>query len=55
MTAEQIAAGLTKMDHQAVPLCSDYDEDCDDVPDKVHCYLYDPVRGYCPYLRAAKQ
>jgi hypothetical protein len=32
--------------------CRDFDEDCDDIPDKVKCYLYDPAKGMCPYLRA---
>lgn len=31
--------------------CTDFDKDCDEVTDKIKCYLYDPVRGYCPYLR----
>ena len=35
-----------------VPNCSDHDEDCHDIEDKVHCYLYDPIRGMCPYLRS---
>lgn len=33
--------------------CADHDEDCDDLEDKVGCWLYDPGRGMCPYLRAA--
>lgn len=32
------------------PICRDHDEDCDDVPDKVHCWLYDPAKGRCPFL-----
>ena len=36
----------------STPTCSDFDEDCDEVRDKVICYLYDPQRGMCPYLRA---
>jgi hypothetical protein len=32
--------------------CTDYDEDCADLEDKVGCWLYDPGRGMCPYLRA---
>lgn len=35
----------------APPVCADFDEDCADVPDKVHCFLYDPAKGACPYLR----
>jgi hypothetical protein len=34
------------------PDCSDLDEDCPDVLDKVNCWLYAPERGMCPYLRA---
>jgi hypothetical protein len=33
--------------------CSDQDEDCAYVRDKVVCWLYDPQRGMCPFLRAA--
>lgn len=32
------------------PICRDHDEDCEDIADKVHCYLYDPAKGRCPYL-----
>lgn len=32
--------------------CRDFDEDCDTIADKVKCYLYDPAKGMCPYLRA---
>lgn len=38
-------------DAAVLPTCTDYDEDCWTIPDKVHCYLYDPVKGMCPYLR----
>lgn len=49
------------MTHQAEPLpktaavpppcrCADFDEDCDAVPDKFHCYMHDPEQGYCPFL-----
>lgn len=31
--------------------CRDFDEDCADVCDKVHCWLHDPTQGWCPYLR----
>lgn len=34
------------------PVCSDLDEDCDSIADKVHCWLYDPAKGRCPYLSA---
>lgn len=32
------------------PVCSDFDDDCDSIVDKVHCWLYDPAKGRCPYL-----
>lgn len=32
--------------------CSDHDEDCEDLPDKVNCWLYAPEKGMCPYLRS---
>jgi hypothetical protein len=38
-------------DAAALPTCSDHDEDCDEIEDKVHCYLYDPFKGMCPFLR----
>ena len=38
-----------------LPTCCDYDSDCADIADKVHCYLYDPAKGMCPYLRARSQ
>lgn len=30
--------------------CKDFDEDCYGIEDKVHCYLYDPTKGMCPFL-----
>ncbi len=33
-----------------LPVCSDRDEDCDDIEDKVSCWLYDPCKGRCPFL-----
>lgn len=39
-----------KADEAKTPRCADFDEDCDDIPNKVMCYLYDPFKGYCPYL-----
>lgn len=32
------------------PRCSDFDEDCDSIEDKLHCWLYDPAKGACPFL-----
>lgn len=37
------------------PRCRDFDEDCDKVRNKLNCYLYDPAKGYCPYLREANR
>jgi hypothetical protein len=31
--------------------CSDLDDDCPGVINKVKCWLYDPGRGMCPWLR----
>lgn len=31
--------------------CSDRDDECPDIKDKVACYLYDPGHGMCPYLQ----
>ena len=30
--------------------CMDYDHECPDVKDKAACWLYQPERGYCPFL-----
>ena len=43
---------VVSVDRSGHPRCRDFDEDCDLVVDKVNCYLYDPAKGYCPYLRA---
>lgn len=34
------------------PNCSDLDEDCESIADKLHCWLYAPERGMCPFLRS---
>ncbi|MHC2406973.1 hypothetical protein ACVMGC_011517 [Bradyrhizobium barranii subsp. barranii] len=40
--------------------CTDFDNDCKDVPgvapdgfvrSHLTCWLYDPTRGWCPFLR----
>jgi len=50
------------MDAEVIPIraiptqatdCSDKDDDCQDVANKVKCWTYAPERGMCPYLRAA--
>lgn len=35
-----------------VAICADHDADCDHVENKVGCWLYDPARGFCPFLRS---
>lgn len=35
-----------------VPICADHDEDCPGVVNKLKCWLYDPCRGMCPFLRS---
>jgi len=35
--------------------CHDFDEDCEDIPCKVGCWLYDPTQGWCPYLKQGSQ
>lgn len=35
-------------------LCQDHDEDCPSIFAEggcLACWLYDPARGFCPYLR----
>jgi len=41
-----------KRERVSPPRCSDFDDDCACVQNKVACYLYDPIRGYCPFLRS---
>ncbi len=33
------------------PMCSDLDNECPDVLDKVACWLHAPELGLCPYLQ----
>ncbi len=49
-TAEAVSSSLTAL--TITPKCSDHDSDCADL-DHLHCYLYDPAKGYCPFLRSA--
>lgn len=34
---------------ERAPVCTDLGEDCPPL-DHLHCYLYDPAKGRCPYL-----
>jgi len=36
---------------QTQKFCIDYDEDCEDIQNKLWCRLYDLTTGKCPYLR----
>ena len=51
---ELIARIEMKDERPKPPRCKDFDADCDDVSDKLHCWLYDPAKGFCPYLSEVK-
>jgi hypothetical protein len=39
-------------------LCRDHDEECPSIFAEGHaldCWLYDPSKGFCPYLRSCPQ
>lgn len=49
---EQHTLQAEKDDRRAEPpRCADFDEDCEPIEDKLNCWLYDPAKGYCPFLR----
>jgi len=33
-----------------VKYCSDFDDECEDVPCKMKCWLYDKEKGMCPFI-----
>lgn len=37
------------------PVCLDKDEDCEDMENHLHCWMYDMGRGRCPYLTGEDQ
>lgn len=43
-------AAIETIEANKPPRCSDFDEDCEGIEDKLKCYLYDPYKGYCPFL-----
>lgn len=48
---------LTKeqsLNKNANHLCLDMDDDCQDVPCKVSCWLHAPELGICPYIEQPK-
>lgn len=49
--SDEIVTMLSEAVEGATPNCSDLDDDCASITDKVHCYLYDPAKGFCPFLR----
>ena len=40
---------------EGFPRCVDCDADCNEVKDVMDCFLYDPERGYCPYLTGERR
>ena len=36
-------------------VCSNFDEDCEGVENKVKCWLYEPECGLCPFLYQARE
>lgn len=45
MTQDEITDAETEV------LCSDFDDDCEGVENKVRCWLYNPSCGICPFLK----
>jgi hypothetical protein len=35
--------------------CSDLDDDCEDIENKVRCWLHAPEKGMCPWLREERK
>jgi len=50
MTLIERLEALSEPDREMPPLCADLDEDCDEVDNKLRCWLYDPIKGRCPFL-----
>jgi hypothetical protein len=48
MTQDEIVEVETEV------ICSDFDEDCEGVKNKVNCWLYQPECGLCPFLKQHK-
>lgn len=40
---------ISYIEDDEVQICRDFDEDCADL-DHLHCFLYDPAKGKCPFL-----
>lgn len=56
--SEELDALIERVKVDEPPRCADYDEDCADIgkdgrgfDSHLTCHLYDPQRGYCPFLR----
>jgi len=39
-----------KINNDVFSKCKDFDSECVDVRCKTTCWLYQPERGYCPFL-----
>ena len=50
MTETLIKPATLKKKEESFNRCSDYDDECHDVPCKVSCWLYDPTKGLCLFL-----
>lgn len=47
----QTAEAVPQVAEAEPPRCSDFDDECVDVVDKVRCWLHMPECGYCPFLK----
>lgn len=39
---------------ERIPVCLDFDEDCEYVEDHLACWLYDMGKGMCPYCSSCE-
>jgi hypothetical protein len=46
-----VEIGEKPIDEDTQVVCSDLDEDCDEVKNKTLCWLHQPECGLCPYLQ----
>ena len=53
MDADIVVRDALKAGPTKCPDCSDLDDECGDVTDKVACWLHAPELGMCPFLRPA--
>lgn len=43
-------AACPVLNKRASDRCRDFDDDCDDVPYKLSCWLHAPELGICPFI-----